>query len=175
MLTEDSPAAMPSPPPPYSPETPDQAGTPHATRPSPMVEQIGFVSSPLASEPSNSIMPSTTIARHSPQHPRSPAFPPPPGQSTRNRERSASGQRLLNTIHSLTGRGKQPASHEVQSSQSVHYPSASENPRALLLHIRLWLRRTQVGVHQRVLVGTQACLYQDRHLVHLHQVHDRKV
>jgi hypothetical protein len=47
--------------------------------------------------------------------------------------------------------------------------------RALLLHIRLWLRRTLVGVHQRVLVGTQACLYQDRHLVHLHQVHDRKV
>jgi hypothetical protein len=121
---------MPSPPPPYSPETPDQAGTPHVARPSPMVEQIGFVSSPLASEPSNSIMPATTIARHSPQHPRSPAFPPPPGQSTRNRERSASGQRLLNTIHSLTGRGKQPASHEVQSSQSVHYPSASENPRA---------------------------------------------
>jgi len=95
-----------------------------------MVEQIAFVSSPLAAEPSNSIMPSTTIARHSPQHPRSPAFPPPPGQLSRNRERSASGQRLLNTIHSLTGRGKQPASHEIQASQSVHYPSPSETPRA---------------------------------------------
>ena len=95
-----------------------------------MIEQIAFVSSPLAAEPSNANMPSTTIARHSPQHPRSPAFPPPPGQTPRNRERSASGQRLLNTIHSLTGRGKQPANHEIQASQSLHYPSPSETPRA---------------------------------------------
>ncbi|KAM0701996.1 hypothetical protein Q7P35_010906 [Cladosporium inversicolor] len=123
-------AAMPSPPPPYSPETPDMVGASHATRPSPMIEQIAFVSSPLAAEPSNANMPSTTIARNSPQHPRSPAFPPPPGQNPRNRERSASGQRLLNTIHSLTGRGKQPANHEVQASHSLHYPSSAESPRA---------------------------------------------
>ncbi|KAM0716433.1 hypothetical protein Q7P37_007878 [Cladosporium fusiforme] len=121
-------AAMPSPPPPYSPETPDTVGIPHGVRPSP--EQIGFVSSPLAAESSSSAMPPTTTARHSPQLPRSPAFPPPPGQSSRNRERSASGQRLLNTIHSLTGRGKQPANHEFQSSQSVHYPAGTESPRA---------------------------------------------
>jgi hypothetical protein len=47
--------------------------------------------------------------------------------------------------------------------------------RALLLHIHPLFRQTLAGVHQRVLVGTQACLYQDRHLVHLHQVHVRKV
>jgi hypothetical protein len=47
--------------------------------------------------------------------------------------------------------------------------------RTLPLHIRSLFRQTLVGVHQRVLVGTQACLYQDRHLVHLHQVHARKV
>lgn len=121
---------MPSPPPPYSPETPDAVGIPHDVRPSPMTEQIGFVSSPLASESISSAMPPTTTARHSPQLPRSPAFPPPPGQASRNRERSASGQRLLNTIHSLTGRGKQPVNNDFQSSQSVHYPSGAEAPRA---------------------------------------------
>lgn len=121
---------MPSPPPPYSPETPNTVGSPHAIRPSPAIDQIAFVSSPLAAEPPISSMPSTTTARHSPRAPRSPAFPPPPGQLSRNRERSASGQRFLNTIHSLTGRGKQPAGNEFHASQSVHYPSGSEVPRA---------------------------------------------
>lgn len=36
----------------------------------------------------------------------------------------------MNTIHSLTGRGKQPASNDFHTSQSVHYPSTSEAPRA---------------------------------------------
>nr|OQO23694.1 hypothetical protein B0A51_11838 [Rachicladosporium sp. CCFEE 5018] len=122
-------AAMPSPPPPYSPASPEATLSPRGIRPSPMLEQGGFVSSPLASESFNAVAPMASTLRQSPQPPMSPAFPPPPGQLSRYRERSASGQRLFNTIQSLTSRGKQPVSNEVPAGHAMSYPVPGEDNR----------------------------------------------
>ncbi|KAK5116879.1 hypothetical protein LTR85_009139 [Meristemomyces frigidus] len=107
--------AMPSPPPPYSPET--SSSVQHAVRGSPMLENAGFTASPL---------PTDSPARHSPSVPMSPAFPPPPPtQSSRHRERSTSG--LAGPRAFLSGlRGKQSANFgsPVQTSSSVHVPLA---------------------------------------------------
>ncbi|KAF2162988.1 hypothetical protein M409DRAFT_68913 [Zasmidium cellare ATCC 36951] len=104
---------MPSPPPPYSPGTPDNSV--RASIASPMVET--FTASPLAE----------SSARNSPQIPMSPAFPPPPNQSSRNRDRSASGLAGNKSFFSLSGlRGKQPVGvepHTPQASSSPHVPS----------------------------------------------------
>ena len=104
---------MPSPPPPYSPETPDPSG--QGVRVSPMVESLGFTASPVQTE---------TTARQSPQVPMSPAFPPPPGPSSRHRERSASNQRSFFSLSNL--RGKQPANTDLQPSHTVHVPESVE-------------------------------------------------
>ena len=104
-----SPEAMPSPPPPYSPDSPDTSQ--QAARPSPMLEGTGFTASPL---------PTHSSARNSPAMPMSPAFSPPP-QLSRHRERSASG--LAGPRAFLSGlRGKQPAAAEAQlrPSNTVH-------------------------------------------------------
>nr|POE47234.1 hypothetical protein CFP56_00566 [Quercus suber] len=104
-------AAMPSPPPPYSPETPNGVHTQRsAPRASPMLESAGFTASPITATP----------ARHSPgpNVSMSPAFPPPPPQSSRHRERSASGlagQRGFLAGLSAGLRGKQPATPEVHT------------------------------------------------------------
>ncbi|KAI7070944.1 hypothetical protein KC327_g7868 [Hortaea werneckii] len=98
--------AMPSPPPPYSPETPGPAT--RVAMASPLLEDSRFSASPHPRDGS---------ARHSPAVPMSPAFPPPPGPSSRHRERSASG--LAGTRAFFSGlRGKQPANTESQVHQS---------------------------------------------------------
>ncbi|EME45322.1 hypothetical protein DOTSEDRAFT_71149 [Dothistroma septosporum NZE10] len=110
-------AAMPSPPPPYSPATPDNIARAVAVTASPMLDTNGFTALPL--EESSS--------RTSPQIPMSPAFPPPPAQSSRYRERSASGLGGNKSFFSLSGlRGKQPANVEPyvpQAGTSVYMPS----------------------------------------------------
>ncbi|KXT12847.1 hypothetical protein AC579_7606 [Pseudocercospora musae] len=113
--------AMPSPPPPYSasPGTPD-TGPRTVLRGSPIVDNASFTAAPMAE----------SSLRNSPQITMSPAFPPPPAQSSRHRERSASG--LGNrSLFSLSGlRGKQPANTEVQLPQpghAVHVPSFVAN------------------------------------------------
>ncbi|CAK4032286.1 (R,R)-butanediol dehydrogenase [Lecanosticta acicola] len=99
-------AAMPSPPPPYSPATPENAH--RAAVASPLMESVGFTASP----------PAESSLRPSPQAPMSPAFPPPPPQSSRHRERSASGLGGNRSFFSLSGlRGKQPAQAELQQPQ----------------------------------------------------------
>ncbi|KAK1079357.1 hypothetical protein LTR33_006452 [Friedmanniomyces endolithicus] len=105
---------MPSPPPPYSPETSD--GLRQASVSSPLLESFGFTASPLPVE----------SARSSPQVPMSPSFPPPPAaQSSRHRERSASG--LTGPRALLAGfRGKQPAAPEVRPSYTTHVPQFVE-------------------------------------------------
>ncbi|KAI7315114.1 hypothetical protein KC315_g11181 [Hortaea werneckii] len=108
--------AMPSPPPPYSPETPGPATRVAMT--SPMLEDSRFSASPH---------PRDNPSRHSPAVPMSPAFPPPPGPSSRHRERSASG--LAGTRAFFSGlRGKQPANTESQVHQSsgAHMPQFGE-------------------------------------------------
>ncbi|QIW99196.1 hypothetical protein AMS68_004714 [Peltaster fructicola] len=99
-------AAMPSPPPPY---TPDDV----PARPSALREQRTYTASPTALEASSSVVVSPVAVANSPAVRMSPSFPPPPNaQSSRNRERSASGNRIFNTLQTFTGRGKQPATNE---------------------------------------------------------------
>lgn len=97
---------MPSPPPPYSPETPDPTATP--ARASPMVENVPYTASPVHVQ---------SAVRQSPQVGMSAAFPPPPGTSSRNRDRSASSNQR--SFFNLAGlRGKQPANVEPQGSST---------------------------------------------------------
>ena len=98
---------MPSPPPPYSPEGSDSQH--RIAVASPMFENFGFTTSPLAGE---------VATRHSPQVPMSPAFPPPPPQSSRYRERSSSGLGGQRSLFSFAGiRGKQPVGADQQQPQ----------------------------------------------------------
>ncbi|KAF2770549.1 hypothetical protein EJ03DRAFT_373659 [Teratosphaeria nubilosa] len=102
--------AMPTPPPPYSPDTAGSART-HPSRASAMIESLGLTASPLPVESS----------RHSPQISMSPAFPPPPGQPSRHRERSASG--LGGPRAFLSGlRGKQTGHAEIHAPQPATFP-----------------------------------------------------
>ena len=120
---------MPSPPPPYSPDTPEPAGqgvpVPFSPAPfspatfspvpfTPVMENMGFLASPVAE----------SSTRPSPQVPMSPCFPPPPGQSSRNRDRSSSNQRSFFSLSGL--RGKQPANTDLQTSYTVHVPEEVE-------------------------------------------------
>ncbi|KAI5356858.1 hypothetical protein Slin15195_G052440 [Septoria linicola] len=109
-------AAMPSPPPPYSPSptaTPDHAA--RAAVGSPLLETGTFTASPLADR----------AVSNSPQISAQASFPPPPSQqSSRHRERSASGlsQRALFSLSGL--RGKQPAVEvQQQQLQPAHNPA----------------------------------------------------
>lgn len=106
--------SMPSPPPPYSPESAESAQ--FAARASPMSENVGLTTSPPAV--------GSPVHNLSPPVPMSPAFPPPPGPSSRHRERSTSGlvgQRSF--FSSLSGlRGKQPASTEPPLSVTTQAP-----------------------------------------------------
>ncbi|KAK3117262.1 hypothetical protein LTR53_001522 [Teratosphaeriaceae sp. CCFEE 6253] len=104
--------SMPSPPPPYSPDA--TGGVRHASVASPVLDSGAFMASPL---PAESI-------RGSPLVRMSPSFPPPPSaQSSRHRERSASG--LTGPRALLAGlRGKQPVPAEPQPGHNVpvlHY------------------------------------------------------
>lgn len=91
-------------------------------RPSPMMEQLGFMTASLPEATSSSPGP-VLAARTSPQVPMSPSFPPPPSaQASRLRERSASGQRLFSSIHSLTSRGKQATTAEIHSNPHLQHP-----------------------------------------------------
>ncbi|KAK5724010.1 hypothetical protein LTR17_013672 [Elasticomyces elasticus] len=111
--------SMPSPPPPYSPDLP--SGARNASTASPVFEDGGFTASPLPAE----------SARGSPMVPQSPAFPPPPStQSSRHRERSASG--LTGPRALLAGlRGKQSVAAEQRPSPAVLVPQFTDtNPPA---------------------------------------------
>ncbi|WPH00248.1 Hypothetical protein R9X50_00307100 [Acrodontium crateriforme] len=111
-------ASMPSPPPPYSPDTPDHNHSIAAIS-SPVLDAGGFVTSPLATD---------GTARVSPRTSNSPAFPPPPSaQSSRHRDRSSSGLTGQRSIFSLSSlRGKQPANAEPQHSNSIPSPQVLE-------------------------------------------------
>ncbi|PPJ51169.1 hypothetical protein CBER1_08539 [Cercospora berteroae] len=110
-------AAMPSPPPPYSPSptsTPDHGSRAMIT--SHIVEPNAFTGSPMTDR----------ALSNSPQVAAQASFPPPPSQqSSRHRERSASGlgQRALMSLPGF--RGKQPAvdPHPVQQNAPVHAPA----------------------------------------------------
>ncbi|KAK5174238.1 uncharacterized protein LTR77_001318 [Saxophila tyrrhenica] len=109
--------AMPSPPPPYSPETPESLG--RAVRASPLLlDTTSLTASPIVGN--NSVT-------NSPQVPMSPAFPPPPGQSSRHRERSTSGIANTRGFFGLSGlRGKSTTYTELPTRNSVHLPEVSE-------------------------------------------------
>nr|POE74609.1 hypothetical protein CFP56_37140 [Quercus suber] len=103
---------MPSPPPPYTPDTLVSSHVQRSTpRASPMLESAGFTASPVNVTPARqSPGPSVSMSH---------AFPPPPPQSSRHRERSASGlagQRGFLAGLSAGLRGKQPANPEVFTS-----------------------------------------------------------
>ncbi|KAK5113775.1 hypothetical protein LTR62_003159 [Meristemomyces frigidus] len=101
--------SMPSPPPPYTPETP--GGSTTASRTTSMRESLRVTTSPLTIDSVHS----------SPQGYMSHAFPPPPGQSSRVRERSTSG--LAGPRALLAGlRGKQTASADLQPQHAVYSP-----------------------------------------------------
>ncbi|KAF2724808.1 hypothetical protein K431DRAFT_281761 [Polychaeton citri CBS 116435] len=100
-------AAMPSPPPPYSPQNPTPlTGSRSAT----INDVAGFSTSPLPAGSPGMNAPSANRGQ-------SPSFPPPPGAPSRHRERSASG--LANRLANLTGRNRQVSNDIVQNQSAA--------------------------------------------------------
>ena len=78
------PASLPSPPPPYTPPTPESAS--RSVRPSPLLESSGFIASPLSAGLLSS---GRSVSRPGSNSESSTQFPPPP--ASRPQEKSTSG------------------------------------------------------------------------------------